>query len=51
MVTFYPEFSYAEAKKRGGWQDETLMQFCSNYKDISEIDLKEVYQLMKTYNQ
>lgn len=51
MVTFYPEFSYAEARKRGGWQDETLMQFCSNYKDISEINLDEVYKLMKTYNQ
>ncbi len=46
MVTFHPEISYAEARRRGNLQNKVLYELCSHTDDIESLNLEEVYQKM-----
>jgi kynurenine 3-monooxygenase len=48
LVTFREDIPYSEAKKRGNAQNKLLMKICENVKDVSEINLKEVLEKVKS---
>jgi kynurenine 3-monooxygenase len=47
LVTFHPEVSYAEAHRRGNAQNNILLAICRQTKDLSTIDLEEIYTRLK----
>jgi kynurenine 3-monooxygenase len=48
LVTFREEIPYSEAKKRGNAQNELLMKICENIENVSEIDLNEVMEKVRS---
>ena len=42
LVTFRPELSYSEAKKKGRRQDEFLLELCAN-NEVEDLDIEEVF--------
>ncbi|NJM52271.1 MAG: hypothetical protein HC846_02065 [Blastocatellia bacterium] len=48
MVTFREDLPYATAKEKGNAQDRLLMEICSGIDDVSELDLNEVLEKVKT---
>lgn len=47
MVTFREDLPYAIAKERGNAQDRLLMEICSRFEDVSEIDIDSVFRCLK----
>lgn len=47
LVTFKPELSYAEAKRKGREQDEFLLTLCAKH-DIADLDIEEVFKQVKS---
>lgn len=50
LVTFREDIPYSEAKKRGNAQNELLMKICENVENVSDIDLNEVMEQVKSVN-
>jgi kynurenine 3-monooxygenase len=50
MVTFREDLPYSVAKRKGNAQDKLLMEICAEVDDVSEIDLNEVMEKVKTLN-
>jgi kynurenine 3-monooxygenase len=48
MVTFREDLPYAAAKRKGNAQDKLLMEICAKVENVSEIDLNEVMEKVKT---
>ncbi len=48
MVTFREDLPYAIAKAKGNAQDKLLMEICVRFDDVSEIDLNEVLERLKS---
>jgi kynurenine 3-monooxygenase len=48
MVTFREDLPYKVAKQKGNAQDKLLMEICAGIDNISEIDLNEVMEKVKT---
>ncbi len=48
MVTFREDLPYAVAKEKGNAQDKLLMEICAKVENVSEIDLKEVLDKVKS---
>jgi len=48
MVTFREDLPYSVAKKKGNAQDILLMEICGEAENISEIDLVEVMEKLRT---
>ncbi len=48
MVTFREDLPYKIAKEKGNAQDELLMEICAGIDDVSEIDLNEVLEKVKS---
>lgn len=48
MVTFREELPYTRARDLGNAQDRLLMEICKNITSISELNIDEVYQRIKT---
>jgi kynurenine 3-monooxygenase len=48
MVTFREDLPYSVAKRKGNAQDKLLMEICSEINDVSNIDLNEVMEKVKT---
>jgi kynurenine 3-monooxygenase len=46
LVTFSEDMPYAEAMRKGRWQDEVLMQLCRN---VEEPSLEEAFKLVMQY--
>ena len=51
MVTFREDLPYLIAKQKGNAQDKLLMEICVNIDDVSEIDLNEVMEKVKSIPQ
>jgi kynurenine 3-monooxygenase len=47
MVTFQADLPYLTAKEKGNAQDKLLMEICANVKNVSELDLNEVFDKVK----
>ncbi|MCU0240738.1 MAG: FAD-dependent monooxygenase [Pyrinomonadaceae bacterium] len=48
MVTFQADLPYSIAKEKGNAQDKLLMEICAKVESVSELDLNEVLEKMKT---
>ena len=48
MVTFREDLPYAAAKRKGNAQDKLLMEICAKVENVSEINLNEVMEKVKT---
>ena len=48
MVTFREDLPYWVAKQKGNAQDKLLMEICARTDDVSDIDLQEVMEKIKT---
>jgi kynurenine 3-monooxygenase len=48
MVTFREDLPYSVAKRKGNAQDKLLMEICAEVDDVSEIDLNEVMEKVKS---
>lgn len=48
MVTFREDLPYKIAKEKGSAQDKLLMQICANIENVSELELKEVLEKVKS---
>lgn len=48
MVTFREELPYTRARDLGNAQDRLLMEICKNITSISELNIDEVYQRIKS---
>ncbi|HEY0459612.1 MAG TPA: FAD-dependent monooxygenase, partial [Pyrinomonadaceae bacterium] len=48
MVTFREDLPYKTAKEKGNAQDKLLMEICAGIDDVSEIDLNEVLEKVKS---
>jgi kynurenine 3-monooxygenase len=48
MVTFREDLPYSVAKRRGNAQDKLLMEICAEVDDVSEIDLKDLMEKVKS---
>ena len=48
MVTFREDLPYKIAKQKGNAQDKLLMEICANVENLSDIDLNEVMEKIKT---
>jgi kynurenine 3-monooxygenase len=48
MVTFREDLPYSVAKQKGNAQDQLLMEICRDVDDVSRLDLREVYEKVKT---
>ena len=48
MVTFREDLPYSVAKRKGNAQDKLLMEICAKIDDVSEIDLNEVIEKVKS---
>jgi kynurenine 3-monooxygenase len=49
MVTFREDLPYSVAKEKGNAQDKLLMEICANVQNVSELDLNEVLEKVKVY--
>lgn len=49
MVTFREDLPYSEAKRRGDFQNEFLMELCTNTDDISTLDTATVLKDLKSW--
>ena len=47
LVTFRDDVTYHDAKKRGEHQDAILLDICSHYSNVDEIDVNEAYSKLK----
>lgn len=47
MVTFREDLPYSFAKEKGNAQDALLMSLCSQVENVSELDLQEVFSVVK----
>ena len=48
LVTFSPEVSYSYAKSQGNKQDEYLMKVCATVNSVEELNVDEVYKVLKS---
>ena len=48
MVTFREDLPYSVAKRKGNAQDKLLMEICAKVDNVSEIDLNEVMEKVKS---
>jgi kynurenine 3-monooxygenase len=48
MVTFREDLPYSVAKQNGNAQDKLLMEICGKVENVSEIDLNEVMEKVKS---
>ncbi len=48
MVTFREDLPYSVAKQLGNAQDKLLMEICAEVDNVSDIDLNEVMERIKT---
>ena len=48
MVTFREDLPYSAAKRKGNAQDKLLMEICAKVDNVSEIDLNEVMEKVKS---
>jgi kynurenine 3-monooxygenase len=48
MVTFREDLPYSVAKQKGNAQDKLLMEICANVENVSDIDLNEVMEKVKS---
>jgi kynurenine 3-monooxygenase len=48
MVTFREDLPYSVAKQKGNAQDKLLMEICAKAENVSEIDLNDVMEKVKT---
>jgi kynurenine 3-monooxygenase len=48
MVTFREDLPYSVAKQKGNAQDKLLMEICAKVENVSEIDLNEVMEKVKS---
>ena len=47
MVTFREDMPYSVAKEKGNAQDALLMRLCSQVDNVSDLDLSEVFSIVK----
>jgi kynurenine 3-monooxygenase len=47
MVTFHPEISYSEAKRKGNLQNKFLLDLCKKTENIESLNLQEVFEMVK----
>jgi kynurenine 3-monooxygenase len=48
MVTFQADLPYSIAKEKGNAQDKLLMDICAKVESVSELDLNEVLEKVKS---
>jgi kynurenine 3-monooxygenase len=48
MVTFREDLPYSVAKERGNAQDKLLMEICANIQSVSELELAEVIEKVRS---
>lgn len=48
LVTFHPEVPYSVAQKRGNQQNELLLEICRKHTHLDELNVEEIYGLLKT---
>jgi hypothetical protein len=51
MVTFRTDIEYYIAKKKGEWQDNILMDYCSKFSSFEELNIEEAYKLVQNWKE
>ncbi len=50
MVTFREDLPYSVARQKGNAQDRLLMEICAGINNVSEVNLNEIFEKVKTLN-